>query len=407
MVRRTAILFLALAGCGGGGSSAPPTPDAGISNDIRPGKRSDIAALGDPATGSIMVFGGNDGPIVDQIPKAEYLGDTWRFDPDQGWTDVSGDTAPSARGRYAVSSDPAGRVLIYGGRWRQAGTSGNYTLYSDLWAFDTATNGWSEVDPGTTGAPSPRYYAVSAYDSDAGRLFVYGGDTNPSALTINPSQEVWSYGGGAWQQESPTGTVPAPARLYMAYTYDSQRNRLVVFGGQVGDFVSPGLNDLYALDLSSMTWSQLHDGTGTAPAGRFSAMMSYDAARDRYLVFGGHADPGVANDLWAFDPTAGSWSELATGDTFTGGALGCGGNAAEIPADYVNQDLTAPERRSGGMFAVVGDSVWLFGGVSDCSDHLDDTWRYDLVADSWSQVIEARSAESCARRNDSCTCLCL
>ena len=25
-------------------------------------------------------------------------------------------------------------------------------------------------------------------------------------------------------------------RLFVAYTYDSQRNRLIVFGGQVGDF---------------------------------------------------------------------------------------------------------------------------------------------------------------------------
>ncbi len=406
MNRFLALFLTILAGCGGGGGSSSSLPDAGISTDVRPGKRSDVAGVGDPATGAIVVFGGDDGPIVAQIPQPSFLGDTWRFDPDQGWSDQSGDPAPSARGRYAVSSDPAGRVLAYGGRWRMAGTTGNYTLYSDLWAFDTAANSWSELDDGTTGAPAPRYFAVSAYDPDAGKLFVFGGDTNPSALTINASQEVWSYAGGAWTQESPTGTPPS-SRLYMAYTYDSQRNRLVVFGGQVGDFVSPGLNDTYALDLSTLTWSQLHDGSGTAPSGRFEALMTYDGARDRYLLFGGHADPGVANDLWAFDPTAGSWTQLAAGDTFTGASLGCNGNQAEIPADYVTQDLTAPERRSGGVFAVVGDDAWLFGGESDCSDHLDDTWRFDLVANSWNEVIGARSGESCARRNDACTCLCL
>jgi len=56
---------------------------------------------------------------------------------------------------------------------------------------------------------------------------------------------------------------------------------------------------------------------------------------------------------------------------------------------------------------VLDGALVVFGGQSDCSDHLDDTWRYALGASQWSELLAARSGESCARRNDDCTCLCL
>jgi hypothetical protein len=399
-------LFLALAiacsGCGDDGGGGD-TPDASLSAE-RPTKRSDIAATADPDTGIAVIFGGDDGPIVNQIPSPSYRDDTWVFDPSVGWSQVTG-AGPSARGRYAAAHDPdAGRMLLFGGRFREAGASGNYTLYDDLWAFDYQARAWTQVDSGGEG-PTPRYFPAAVYSPVSGQLVVWGGDTNPSALTITPSNEVWSWDGSAWTQETATGQGPS-SRLFVAYAYDSQRDRLVVFGGQVGDFVSAAFNDLYALDLGTFVWSRLHDGAGTAPSGRFSAAMAYDAARDRYLAFGGHADPGVSNEVWAFDPAGGTWSKLGGGDSFTGNPLGCMGNDREIPQDYVTQDLAAPERRSTPMFAFLGDTVWLYGGESDCSDHLDDTWR--LAPDgTWTEVIEARTGESCARAGDDCQCLCL
>lgn len=400
------LISVGVIACGddGGGDT---TPDAGFSTSARPGKRSDIAAAYDPTSKSFVVFGGDDGPIVNQIPSAAYLGDTWVLSASTGWTEITGGDSPSARGRYAVSYDPQSRIgYLFGGRWRQSGTTGNYTLYNDLWAFDFAIQSWSLANDGSGTAPAPRYFAAAAFDPDAAALVIWGGDTNPSALSVNVSDEVWAYSGGNWSQRSVTGTAPS-ARLWVAYTYDSSRNRLVVFGGQVGDFVTPSYNDTYALDLSSNTWTKLHDGSGTAPSGRFSSSMIYDATGDRYLVFGGHADAGVTNDVWAFNPNDNTWSLFRDGDTFTGAALGCLGNPREIPKNYVNEDLTAPERRSTPVTALIDDRLWLFGGESDCSDHLDDLWRLDLSTGEWDELVEARSGESCARRNDACECLCL
>lgn len=409
MVFRVLVILASVAAiaCGDDGGGGDTTPDAGFSTMDRPGKRSDIAAAYDPTSRSLVVFGGDNGPIVNQTPSAAYLGDTWVLSVADGWTEITGGDSPSDRGRYAVGYDPNNRIgYFFGGRWRQAGTTGNYTLYNDLWAFDFATMSWSLAHDGSGTAPTPRYFSASAFDPGADALVMWGGDVNPSALGITVSNEVWAYSGGNWTQRTVTGSPPS-ARLWVAYTYDSARNRLIVFGGQVGDFVTPSFNDTYALDLTSNSWSRLHDGSGTAPSGRFSSAMVYDETNDRYLMFGGHADAGVTNDTWAFDPNGNMWTLVRDGDTFTGASLGCLGNSREIPKDYMVEDLSAPERRSTPVIALVDQSLWLFGGESDCSDHLDDLWRLDLTTGDWDELVEARTGESCARRNDACECLCL
>jgi hypothetical protein len=388
-----------------GAADAEAPEDGGATSTMRPSKRSDIAGVFDPGTGLLATFGGDDGPIVNQIPRPVFRDDTWVFEPGFGWTEVETATAPSARARYGVAHDPTeGRMLLFGGRFREEGTTGDYTLHNDLWAFDFESRTWTMLHDGSGTAPGPRFSPAMAFDADSGTLYVAAGGLNANALSPNPAGDLWAFDGASWTEIPTSGDAPS-TRLFEAWGHDPTRGRLVAFGGQVGDFFSPAFADLYALDLATGEWTQLDAGTG--PSGRFNAMLEYDGENDRYLVFGGHADPGVANDLWAFDPNGGGWTELAGGDQFTGGALGCLDNPQEIPASYVEQDPSAPERRQGGLFEVVGTTVWLFGGESDCSDHLDDTWSFDLSTDTWAEALEARSGESCERRDDDCMCLCL
>jgi hypothetical protein len=398
-----ALLFLVLSGCPEGKDTAVTTPDLDtIESSERPSRRSEIYGVADEASNTVVVFGGNEGPVVDQRPKASYLDETWIFEPGHGWTLLEID-GPSARARYGAAYDETNRrALIFGGRYRDAGAEGDYDLFDELWAFDFKSRTWDLLQTG--GGPSARTYASLAWDDDSETLYLFGGMTNASPMVIDVNREFWKWKDGDWTEVDQSGDKPSK-RTFLGDTWDSKRKQLVLFGGQVGDYWSNSYNETYALDVASGEWTELNDGDG--PETRMHGQMLYDAQRDRYLLFGGHTDIGDGNDLWAMDPDAGTWSTVRSADTFTGNGLGCEGNSSDVPADYVDQDLTAPERRHRGMFVEMYDNLWIYGGMhAECSDHLDDTWRYPLDSGDWTELIEARTGESCARQDEDCACLC-
>ena len=369
----------------------------------RPTPRSEVYGVGDPVSNSIMVFGGNDGPVVNQRPTSVFLQETWLFEPGYGWTELNIDM-PSARARYGAAYDASGqRALIFGGRYRDEGGSGPYDLFNELWAFDFSTQSWALLDSGT--GPSPRTYPSTFWDDQEQALYVWGGMVNADPMVIETNQELWRYKDGSWEQLTTSGDVPSP-RTFLSETWDSQRRRMVIFAGQEGNYWDLAYNETYALNIDSLEWTELNNGTD-APSTRMHPHLTYDEARDRYLMFGGHTDIGDGNDLWEMDPESGTWSEVRIADEFTGAGLGCNNNSSEVPADYVDQDVTAPERRHRGMYTLMHDNLWIFGGMhAECSDHLDDTWRYPLDGGDWTELIEARTGESCARQDADCECLC-
>ena len=400
------LAIVMVAACSGNNGSAPKDLDA-VDGNTNPGKRSEVLAIGSEDHNAMVIFGGNNGPIVNQVPAGQFLDDTWVFEPGDGWTEVETDQQPSARGRYSFDFDPnSDSGLLFGGRFRE-GTSGDYTLRNDLWRFDFETRSWSVLDDGADDeGPVGRYYPASGFDAETSTLYLWGGLRNESAVNLRPSADFWSWNGTSWTELDTSGEEPS-RRGFFGNLYDSQRKRIVIFGGQRGDFSSLAFQDTYALDVTTGEWTLLDDGTGMAPSTRMHAHMQYDAANDRYLLFGGHTDIGDMNDLWVFDPNDPGWTMLYEADRFTDAGLGCNGSGREVPPDYVEMDLSAPERRHRGMYALMWDSLWLFGGIhSECSDQLDDTWRFDLNTLQWTEIIEATSGEACARRGDDCDCLC-
>jgi len=410
MTRTTLLLALSLLalGCSEGPDDDDGPDLDGITSEERPSKRSEVIAVADPESGTMLMFGGNEAPIVNQRPGATYLNEAWVFEPGVGWIEAS-DDGPSARGRHCAALDSnQGRALVFGGRFRPEGQSGAYQLFADLWAFDFTERRWTQLDDGSGAGPSPRYYSQAAWSSSEKALYVFGGLTNSDPLIFQRSDELWKWTENeGWTEQETSGSAPSP-RAFYGTTYDASRNRLLLFAGQVGDFQSLAYNDLFELDLSSGEWNELHGGGIDAPFTRMHPHLEYDDLRDRLIVFGGHTDLGDDNDIWSFPGEGGDWTLVNEADRFTGEGFGCLNNPTEVPSDYVEMDLSAPERRQKAFIASMHDNLWVFGGMhAECSDHLDDTWRFDLETAEWSELIEARTGESCARRGDDCECLCL
>src|SRR5439155_23205805 len=85
----------------------------------------------------------------------------------------------------------------------------------------------------------------------------------------------------------PDSSVGAPAdgRRKFGGTYDGRRDRLLVFGGQgsLGDH-----NDTWAISLgASPAWSPLATTGDSLPVPRSGHSVVYDSNRDRLVVFGG------------------------------------------------------------------------------------------------------------------------
>jgi hypothetical protein len=103
-----------------------------------------------------------------------------------------------------------------------------------------------------------------------------------------------------WEQESPASSPPA--RAFAASAYDSNRDRVVVFGGANA---TTNFGDTWEWDGS--TWSNRL--TPVAPPALMGSAMAYDSARDVAVLFGGSSSSGVSSDTWEWDGT--NWTKLS------------------------------------------------------------------------------------------------
>jgi N-acetylneuraminic acid mutarotase len=313
-------------------------------------------------------------------------------------------SGPGRRVRH-VAAYGSGKMWVFGGRNRDQGaSSGAYTVYDELWAFDVASSTWDAV-AFETEAPRSRYSAAMAWDSTRNRLWLFGGNTAPDGVSLSLLNDVWSYQPetNVWREAETTGDIPV-GRQWHGMVFDASRDRLVVHGGVDPSFGY--LTDTIALDLETRTWERLDDGGAEAPSERFWGSLVYRDQQRDYLWFGGHDNTnlGNKNDLYRFDPETNVWHRLFEGDTWNkpGNAL------CDFPPDFATIAPNSPERRhaAGLIWSNACERLLLFGGKTDCGI-VDDLWSY--AGDGWQKLQQATEGEVCYRWRDDpdrCTSLC-
>jgi hypothetical protein len=160
-----------------------------------------------------------------------------------------------------------------------------------------------------------------------------------------------------WHQYSP-GTRPS-ARSNFGMSYDAGRDRTVLFGGSIaGGNVK--LGDTW--EWIGSDWVRRFPTTNPTPRNVLS--MAYDAARGRIVMFGGVAATGqTLGDTWEWDGI--NWHQRTP--------------------------VHAPTPRSASAMAYdsARDRVMLFGGTVSAGPYNNDTWAWDGA--DWVQLFPPTS----------------
>ena len=152
--------------------------------------------------------------------------------------------------------------------------------------------------------PSPRSSPwMMTYDSANDRLVLFGGD----AGTGNPylgDTRLFDFATSTWSG-IPAGPAPS-ARAYHSVTYDSARNEVILFGGEIG--ASGGALNAETWRFAGNAWTLV--GPSQAPSARRGHSAVFDSTRNRIVLFGGETNAGDQHDTWEWDGT--NWSLVST-----------------------------------------------------------------------------------------------
>jgi hypothetical protein len=204
------------------------------------------------------------------------LGDTWEWDG-TAWV-LRSTSGPPARARHAMAYDSVRHVTVLFGGGEGGGG------FSDTWEWDGVA--WVQR---ATGTPPGRYSNTMAFDAARGVTVLFGGYGTIDGQESVCFGDTWEWDGADWALRATTGPS---ARAYPTITYDTVRDRVVLFGGYTCD--GTRLDDTWEWDGTQ--WTQI---AASGPSARGWHAMAFDAARGRSVLFGGFGTAGVPlGDTW-------------------------------------------------------------------------------------------------------------
>lgn len=279
-----------------------------------------------------------------------------------------------------------------------------------LLATQASAQQWTELQPAGD-IPVPRGNPAAIHDPVGHRLIVFGGRVPGGEIN-----DVWSLDLGAlrWDNIAPTsGPAPTPRWTHNA-VYDPVGHRMLIWSGRrAGTFY----NDVWALDLTEHTWTELVADV-PVPNVRYGTASVFDPLAGELVSFAGFTDVGRFDDTWRFDPVAAQWTDRTRADTpglrclhsasydsrahrmlVYGGQRG-NGRLSDLWALDLHSDVwreltpaSSPAGRSfaASVYAERGDRFVIYGGDTG-GDKSAETWVFDLAEGTWSQVQDAGAA---------------
>ncbi len=228
-------------------------------------------------------------------------------------------------------------------------------------------NPWQQMAAGASNPALARYGHTLAFDEARGVTLMFGGTADGST----GRNDTWLWDGQAWQALTPPSQPPA--RAFHAMAYDAARRTVVLFGGTT-DGGKTLLNDTWLWDGS--TWRAV-ESTPRPPA-RCKHALAFDSERNCIVLYGGD---GI-EDTWHWEGER--WQDVSprkvNPDERIGGGMAFsrperrtvlfGGDGRSGVAwywngrDWVSTKKTGVEGTVGGTLVTAGPRLLYFGGMA-------------------------------------------
>lgn len=263
---------------------------------------------------------------------------------------------PGGRAETRMVFDPvSNHIVLYGGATAiDAGTKVSYDL-ADTWEW----RGDHWVRLATAHDAGERSGQAMVYDSNRSRIVLFGGRRNDITTKVQSVlNDTWIFKNGDWSQLA-TPSSP-PGRTVPGAAFDPIRDRLVMFGGN--SISTDGKNTLIPLhdtwEFDGTTWIQrAADGPKVS-----KPSVTYDDATHQVILLGldESSSTKTATLMYIYDAAAGAWNQVKPD-----GLPPC-----------VNESHV--------LFDGETNSVILVGGVCNDSAVTDDTYSWDGT--SWTKL---------------------
>jgi hypothetical protein len=252
----------------------------------RPAARFGHNAIYDLQQQLVVIFGGQAG--------ADFFNDVWAYDPvDNVWALLSpGDEDGTPLPRYGAAAAPRGD----GGAFFISHGFTSEGRFDDTWLYDLQSGRWTEVSPTDGARPLPRCLMKMAADPERERLLMFGGQSNTAAYL----GDLWAFDTSSrvWEELDDDDDGPQARNLYSLVRRDDGGD-LLLFGGASAD---GELADVWSFEAADDEWDDLNDDDDSPVPARDSHDAVWLNSQGAMLVFGGRNADGLLNDLWIYVP---------------------------------------------------------------------------------------------------------
>ena len=213
----------------------------------------------------------------------------------------------------------------------------------------TGASNWYDTAPSSP--PTARVSHSAVWNGTNDEFYIFGGTT----ASVGANNDLWRYipASNTWTELSPGGDA-IPTRNDHSAVWDGANNRMYVFGGYASGVGNR--NDLWSYNPTANTWTNLNPSGG--PAARYAHSAVWDSTNSKMYVFGGFTTV-AKNDLWSYTPATNTWAQLSP----TG---------------------TIPSARSGhsAVWNATNGKMYVFGGTVGGNE----LWTYTPATNAWAQI---------------------